>query len=210
MPTIQLQCAGCGVSFQKQSSEIKRQQQKNPSRQFYCSISCYANHAGKQNLGSSLGLGRPELLTPGKVTDEYSPFRYFMRKARNREHNEVTDLDLPYLKALWEAQGGCCALSGLQMELPRHAVAWGERLRDPWKPSLDRIDSAVGYVKGNVRFVTLIANFAKQNFSDEQLLDFCRAVVQHNGTGLSALPQRPKAPSQVKEARALWQVSLLA
>jgi hypothetical protein len=210
MPLIQLLCAGCGFGFEKPSSEIKRQQRKNPDRKFYCSISCYAHYKGKQNLGASLGLGRPELLTPGKTTDKYSPFRYFMRKARNREHNETTDLDLLYLKTLWEQQGGCCALSGLHMELPRHAVAWGERLRDPWKPSLDRIDCSIGYLKGNVRFVTVIANLAKQNFSDEQLLEFCRAVVQHNTTGLSTPYQRPERPSKVKEARGLWQVSLVS
>jgi hypothetical protein len=213
MGLVQMSCAGCGAQFERHSAEMNRHLRRNPERKFYCSRSCYAKNEGKNRLGPMLGLGRPELLVPGKLTDQYSPFRYFMRKARNRELKDPTDLDLPFLKELWEKQEGRCALSGLRMELPKHATAWGERLNDPWKPSLDRIDSSVGYIKINVRFVTVIANFAKQNFSDEQLFAFCRAVTQHhNTTSLEqTMPyERPPSKRKAKEERSLWRVSLAA
>ena len=46
--------------------------------------------------------------------------------------------------------------------------------RSPFQPSLDRIDGRRGYTKDNVRVVWLIENYARNNFSDEQLIEFCR------------------------------------
>jgi hypothetical protein len=101
-----------------------------------------------------------------------------MKKARNRRHN--TDLDLIYLSQLWDTQGGFCALSGLPMHLPRNSLAWEKDTRNPWKPSLDRTDSSIGYVRGNVRYVVMMANLAKHQFTDEELLKLCRAIVNNH------------------------------
>ena len=45
--------------------------------------------------------------------------------------------------------------------------------------TLDRIDNDKGYVKGNVRFVSVIFNFARNNFSDQDVLNFCQATMSH-------------------------------
>lgn len=47
--------------------------------------------------------------------------------------------------------------------------------------SLDRIDNSKGYLKGNVRFVSMMANLARSTFSDNELIRFCKsvAVYQH-------------------------------
>ena len=47
----------------------------------------------------------------------------------------------------------------------------------PDQASLDRIDNSKGYVKGNVRFVALIYNYARNGFDDEAVLAFCNAVI---------------------------------
>jgi len=44
----------------------------------------------------------------------------------------------------------------------------------PFKPSLDRIDGKIGYLKTNVRVVWVIENLAKNRFSEEQLIEFCK------------------------------------
>lgn len=170
-----LECAGCCRTFDLVAREVRRQLKKDPDRRFYCSRGCYSRSAGKSNLGQHLGNGRVERLDPGNRQDEYSPFRYFLRKARARDPGH--DLDLEYLRQLWLDQGGRCGLSGLVMDLPRNTLVWEERARDPWKPSLDRIDSNQGYLRGNVRYVVMIANLAKSLFDDEVVLTFCRAVV---------------------------------
>ncbi len=177
LKTVETECAGCGVRFLKSKKEYERQRRKAPGRRFFCSRRCYASSAGKGNLGSHLGVGNAAHLDPANRGDEHSPFRYFMNKARNRPVEN--DLDLPYLKALWEKQAGRCAVSGLPPVLPPNTAAYDRMTREPLKASLDRIDQARGYVRGNVRFVTLIANLARNRFTDEQMIAFCEAVVRH-------------------------------
>jgi hypothetical protein len=47
---------------------------------------------------------------------------------------------------------------------------------------LDRIDHSKGYIEGNVRFVACIANYARNAFTDEDLQEFCEAVVSKSKT----------------------------
>jgi hypothetical protein len=64
------------------------------------------------------------------------------------------------------------------MDLPSDGLEWERRTGDPWKPSLDRIEGTRGYRRGNVRFVTVIANLAKSGFSDAAVIELCRDVVK--------------------------------
>src|SRR3546814_15533675 len=47
----------------------------------------------------------------------------------------------------------------------------------PFAPSLDRIDSGQGYLKGNVRLVCTIANFALNQWGDSVLRRLAHGVV---------------------------------
>jgi hypothetical protein len=47
----------------------------------------------------------------------------------------------------------------------------------PFSASLDRIIPELGYIKGNVRVISLLANQMKWNATKEQLLTFCRGVL---------------------------------
>jgi hypothetical protein len=182
MRTVALVCDGCGVSFEKAKNEVTRQLKKNPDRKFYCKMTCYAVATGSSNLGEHLSSGRPEFLDAGNRQDKLSSFRYYMNKARNRKmyNGEVRphDIDLPYLKELWESQKGLCALSGMVMDLPRNSLEYAKRPRVPWKPSLDRIDCSQGYMKGNVRFIVAMANLCRSIFSDDDVVTFCKAVTE--------------------------------
>lgn len=44
------------------------------------------------------------------------------------------------------------------------------------KPSLDRIDSSLGYIQGNLQLVTIKVNKMKSNFSDAEFMEICRNV----------------------------------
>jgi len=165
-------CEECRTKFNKSDKEIRRQRKKNPERKFFCSLSCSCTYTNKNTPAHN------STPPPGRTTDQYSPFRYFMRKARNRKHEY--DIDLPYLKTLWEEQDGRCAISGIKMALPPSGRAWERLGNDPYKPSLDRIDSSKGYFKGNVQFVCNMANLCKSNWTDQQVIEFCVLTTQHN------------------------------
>ena len=101
MAPVTVTCSGCGATFQRASAELARQRKRSGVVRVFCSRRCYAVHRGKHNLAGHLGAGRPQNLRVGSRRDAFSPFRYFMRKARNRPY--PTDLDLPYLRDLGRA-----------------------------------------------------------------------------------------------------------
>src|SRR5271156_4618357 len=83
---------------------------------------------------------------------------------RARESQEVYSMD--DLSAAWEANRGCCAISGLPFGL--QVVGDGQAKR-PFAPSLDRIARKKPYRRDNVRLVVSIANFAMNAWGDEPL-----------------------------------------
>lgn len=111
--------------------------------------------------------------------DEYSPFRQHLKLARRRVKGKDRQctITLQYLKELWEKQGGRCPYTGWELDNPETTKDWDNRPLHPRRASLDRIDSSLGYVPGNVQFVSVIANFAKCDFPEDVLLQFCKAVV---------------------------------
>ena len=84
------------------------------------------------------------------------------------------------VRELWEQQHGICVYTGIQMQLPiseHESRVRGEKT--PTQASLDRIDSSKGYVKGNVEFVCLAVNYAKNGFSKDQMLQFFAQVCRN-------------------------------
>jgi hypothetical protein len=62
-----------------------------------------------------------------------------------------------------------CAITGLKLV---SKVFDDNQPKSPYQASLDRIDNAKGYTKDNVRFVCLMFNYARNNFTDEETLEF--------------------------------------
>jgi hypothetical protein len=62
---------------------------------------------------------------------------------------------------------GVCSVTGIPFDLARH---------NPWSPSLDRIDSSLGYTKENTRVVCWMFNAAKNKWRDEDVLRMCEAI----------------------------------
>jgi hypothetical protein len=46
--------------------------------------------------------------------------------------------------------------------------------RHPFRPSLDKIDAGKGYTKKNIRIIWLIENLARNTFTENQLIEFCK------------------------------------
>ncbi len=67
----------------------------------------------------------------------------------------------------WHIQKGKCAVTGVPLSIengtPRH--------KNPWKVSIDRIDSDKGYHNNNIRLVTHWYNNAKNTWDDKICLE---------------------------------------
>ncbi len=51
----------------------------------------------------------------------------------------------------------------------------------PYAPSLDRIIPELGYIKGNIRVISLLANSMKWNATQEELESFCIGTLKQLG-----------------------------
>ena len=52
--------------------------------------------------------------------------------------------------------------------------------RSDWNPSVDRVDCAKGYIKGNIEIVSDKANRMKNNSTKEELVLFAKRVLERN------------------------------
>ena len=80
----------------------------------------------------------------------------------------VFDLSIEDIWFLYTAQEGRCALSGM-------SIGWAE-VGAIHSASIDRIDSTMGYIKGNVQLLHKDVNFMKQQFSQEYFIEVCKAI----------------------------------
>lgn len=147
-----------------------------------------------ERIAKGQKVGNAECLIPGNRKDEFSPFRFHARKAKSRNKIykfEETDITPEYLKEIWDQQKGICPLTGWAMEMPSCSTGWdrGEG-GTPKTASLDRITPKLPYKKGNVRFVVNIANMAKHVYTDEDVISFCKAVVQNRAFSCSISQDR--------------------
>lgn len=99
-------------------------------------------------------------------------FRSKSRKGRARQLD--WDLDADYLDKLWEQQEGRCVYTGWPIQFGKQ----GKYAREQ-TASLDRIDSTLGYVRGNVQFVHKDINLMKWDHTEERFIELCRAVSEY-------------------------------
>lgn len=101
-----------------------------------------------------------------------NPLRFIYRDAKKhaetykREFNIILD-DLISINKI---QNGKCALTG---------VLFGND--NP--PSLDRINSDLGYTLDNIQLILIQVNRMKSNFTQKEFIDMCAKIVDYNEAG---------------------------
>lgn len=86
------------------------------------------------------------------------------------------DLTTEDLQDIWNDQNGICPITGVRLIVP----TWGNyKLNSLYRASIDRKDNNAGYFKPNVRFVSQMYNFARNTNSNENVVLFCRLVVEN-------------------------------
>ena len=177
-------CESCGCSFERTKGEATRNTRMQ--RPNYCSLSC-AGRANVRNfpIENWALTNKPK----GRASDIHSPFRTAFRIARRRARltKKEFSLSLEHLKEVWEAQEGMCPYTGWNLILPFSSTHYNliAKQHNPQRASLDRIDSSLGYINGNVQFVCHMANTAKGDYTHDQMMEFCAAIATHHANKTS-------------------------
>ena len=161
-------CSNCGIEFEKPLSEIKRNEKLG--RRNFCTRSCVGHFSTERllNIKSDYVISKHS----NNRKDEFTGLRDFIKRVKHRYKNH--DLDLQYLKDLWDKQN-VCVYTGVKLELPKNKGINNQI----YTASLDRIDSSIGYLKGNVQFISIAANHAKGNLSHEDMILFCNLIYEN-------------------------------
>jgi len=105
------------------------------------------------------------------LTNLISKSKVTSKKRRFTEYEITVD----QLVELWESQDGRCAISGVV--LTHHNDGTGVK---DFNASIDRIDSNLGYVPGNVQLVAYRANMLKQSLSTDMLYWWVKTIYQYS------------------------------
>lgn len=114
---------------------------------------------------------------------------------RHRTHSKARRIPFTINKgdvyALMKASDFRCQVSGISFARKPP----GESTPDPWSPSIDRIDNRHGYVRGNIRVVSTIANLAMNRWGYDALLRLSSAVVAN---AMRPIPEKLAQTSQIE------------
>jgi hypothetical protein len=95
------------------------------------------------------------------------------------ERGLTLDITIQDAWDLFQKQNGKCSLSGVLLYLPKNTR---EMLSHKYTASLDRINSAKGYISGNVQWVHKILNFMKLDMEQDNFIAWCIEVAKHHKT----------------------------
>jgi hypothetical protein len=173
---IELACDVCGEKFLRRKAEVNRS--KKLGRRNYCSLKCVGKD-NNEHLDEFKGIISDNF---GRKTDDLSPFRYHLNRLRShydkrKKSNREIFVTLEDLKNQWDKQNGICPYTGWKLKTSKNTSEYLGFTPD--RASLDRIDSSKPYTKDNIQFVSLMAQFAKNKWQEQELLEFCEAVVKN-------------------------------
>jgi hypothetical protein len=104
------------------------------------------------------------------------PKDFFSNIRRGAESRNIEfDITIEYLWDLFLQQNGKCALSGLDINFSQKRKDYKNRT-----VSVDRKDSSLGYIEGNVQWVHKLINIMKNKTSDIDFIQMCKYVSEKN------------------------------
>lgn len=165
------ECEICGKVFNRPTKEVARNIWKG--RRVFCSRSC----SGKAKTAHLISTQwtKKDFPYASYSGDIMSPFKETYKRCKNK-HQEL-NFDVSYLKEIWDSQNGYCPYLQCKLILPL-TTGKHDKSNPNLIASLDRIDSSKGYVKGNVRFISLTLNYAKNKFDESVLLNLIE-IIKH-------------------------------
>ena len=98
---------------------------------------------------------------------------YMLWGARNRARKKGFGYDLDREWLLAKVEAGICEATGIPFDMGM----LGNHKKNPWGPSIDRIDSSIGYLKSNCRVTCCAFNIGKTDMTDDEFAKMARAFL---------------------------------
>jgi hypothetical protein len=130
-------------------------------RQKYCR-KCAPPNSPRQKASSWKGVG--------ELSNEY----FHSVKKRAKKKGMMFEIDKRYLWDLFVSQDRRCALTEMILTFQTRSKVYDGTA------SLDRIDSDLGYIKGNVQWVHKTINVMKLDLTQEEFIQMCKLVANNN------------------------------
>jgi hypothetical protein len=107
---------------------------------------------------------------------EISGNKFTMIKKGAEKRGLEFSVDIKELWELYKTQDRKCALTNME-------IKFGERSNEKGTASLDRIDSAKGYVNGNIQWVHSDVNIMKNKYDQEYFISICKMIASNHDLG---------------------------
>ena len=140
-----------------------------------------------KNMPDGLSSNCKVCRTASKTVSAHAFIRNLFKnsKSRAKKHDTPFDMKVEDWFAIYEAQDGKCALSGIEMTFTcdkNHPTvnAGAKHRKWPYNISPDQIDAGKGYVRGNVQLVCSAVNVMKAELPTEVVLRIVCAMYHHN------------------------------
>lgn len=114
----------------------------------------------------------------GEISGEFW-WSHIVRSANGTKNNNKVrkpkdlNISIKYAYDLFLNQNKKCALTGLELTFPK-------KPKGGYTASLDRVDSSIGYIEGNVQWVHKHVNIMKNKFGNQYFIDMCKLVSEKN------------------------------
>lgn len=165
---LEVHCYSCNAIILKDNSEVKRNEKLG--RNNFCSISC--SKKLPENIEMLSSYRSSAHLNAGNKRDEFTGFREHLLRAKRRSQD--VNITLVDLKETWEQQQGICPYSKVQLQFVNLKI----RNNPIYTMSLDRKDSNLGYIKGNIQFISIAMNLMKNSMKEEEMQELLN-ILKH-------------------------------
>lgn len=169
-------CSMCGILFEtkyrnltcselcrKMANRLKAQKWNDNNPDKVKEMQRKTSNLRRQS-GKSLDYQRERRATKHGYIDR------FLERARSV--NKDTDLDREYLYSLMECDR--CNVSSVPFRYnPTGTTSW----ENPYSPSIDRINSDIGYYKGNIQIVLTTINLAKNKMTMDVFIEVWKDIL---------------------------------
>ncbi len=154
-----VQCAHCGTSFTKPVLLIENEKKINRQHHF-CSLSCVNDY---------------NITLLEVLEKELKSFKYILSLVdENPEKIKTsTDIDVLYLRTIWDNQYGKCIYSKVSLILPTTNAEVEDVLSTA---VIDKINPSVDYIKGNIQFISVAMSYIKRDLSHEKTLKLVKLI----------------------------------